>query len=199
MERSCLGDSCLVKCDGETMRQIQRERWNKRREGGEGNGVNSNKQHRRAEADRWDGAKSKWQTTCEQTQTHMVINTNKFKDTRGRRAMRRQRMGARTQKETQKYSTIAVHTHTHIYRGSFVRCCQLPRLCIGSCSGSFNTGTINRRKLVCPEPEPVLHTGATSFQLLLVSRAEEIVKLDYQKSAAPKQNLHSGPEHYIKK
>lgn len=26
MERDCLGDSCLVKCDGETMRHRERER-----------------------------------------------------------------------------------------------------------------------------------------------------------------------------
>lgn len=30
MERSCLGDSCLVKCDGETMRQIDRARERER-------------------------------------------------------------------------------------------------------------------------------------------------------------------------
>lgn len=78
MERSCLGDSCLVKCVGETMRQIQRERLNKSREEEEeqedqeeeeegGNGANNNKQNRRAEADRWDGATR--QTTRE-TDTH---------------------------------------------------------------------------------------------------------------------------------
>lgn len=44
MERSCLGDSRLVKCEEETMRR--RRRWNEEREGEEeegGNGVNNNK------------------------------------------------------------------------------------------------------------------------------------------------------------
>lgn len=36
MERSCLGDFCLVKCDGETMRQRQGE-------GGRGNTGRSRK------------------------------------------------------------------------------------------------------------------------------------------------------------
>lgn len=35
MERSCLGDSRLVKCDGETMRQIQRDEINGGGGGGE--------------------------------------------------------------------------------------------------------------------------------------------------------------------
>lgn len=63
MERSCLGDSRLVKCDGETMRQIQRDEINgggggggEEREDG-GKSVNNNKQNMRVEADRRRGDK----------------------------------------------------------------------------------------------------------------------------------------------
>lgn len=56
MERSCLGDSCLVKCDGEMMRQTEKKREMKMEEGrGKGvKGVNDNKQHGLGEDDRWD-------------------------------------------------------------------------------------------------------------------------------------------------
>ena len=181
MERSCLGDSCLVKCVGETMRQIQRERWNKWREEEEeqedeedeeeegGNGVNNNKQNRRAEADRWDEATRQ---TTRGTDAHKLQTRTNL----------RTHVDAWT--HIQKHRrTVAAHTHKHTHRGILVRCCQLPRWYIASCSGSSSTQAL---LIEGSKARTRRHNGATSLQLLLPRRSTGLNKIRAsQESAAP--------------
>lgn len=148
MERSCLGDSCLVKCDGETARQRQRARdeINGGRGGREkgGNGVNDNKtkQTNRSRQmgqstmtdDMWAG---------EDVDPHTVTNANKCTDTCGRVKIRRQCMGARRRKQR----------HT-VAQGFLWDAASCPDGVLVVSSGSFNTGSINSKKSVCPKPEP---------------------------------------------
>lgn len=75
MEKSCLGNSCLVKCDGETAAETEgKERERDKTNGGREDGVN-NKQYR--QEDRWDVAKR--QTTYAHTR-----HTTEDKDTHTR-------------------------------------------------------------------------------------------------------------------
>lgn len=106
-------------------------------------------------------------------------------------------MHGHTHKSKQTCSTVAAHTHT----GIFMRCCQLPRWCIGSCSCSFNTGSIIRRKIVCPKPEP----GSTLEPQASMSREKSLTGLkqirasqEKKKSAASKKNLHYGLFKHLK-
>ena len=91
MERSCLGDSCLVKCDEETTRQRQKE-IKQRGEEEEGRyGVNNNK--KADEPKKTDGMGGEKYRNVVQTDTDMDrhaqfkrtddVNASKYKDNSG--------------------------------------------------------------------------------------------------------------------
>ena len=114
-----------------------------------------------------------------------VTNSDKSEDTCGR-------MDTHIQKHRR---TVAAHTHKHTHRGILVRCCQLPRWYIASCSGSSSTQAL---LIEGSKARTRRHNGATSLQLLLPRRSTGLNKIRAsQESAAPppppptKQNLHS--------
>lgn len=92
---------------------------------------------------RWEWCEPQQQITYEQKQTDGMEQNDR------RRVSTDSQTHVRTHRNTQ-----IMHEYTHTHTGGFYMwCCQWPRWCIGSCSGSLDTGPINRKKSLRPEPE----------------------------------------------